>query len=55
MEAFADEPEADPEYSAWEDLDVDDNNDPLMVSEYVQDIFKYIKQVEVSPQLIYPL
>ncbi|KDR72521.1 hypothetical protein GALMADRAFT_228812 [Galerina marginata CBS 339.88] len=48
MEAFADEPEADPENSAWEDLDVDDNDDPLMVSEYVQDIFQYLKQVELT-------
>lgn len=47
MEAFANEIEADPETSAWDDLDAEDNDDPLMVSEYVQDIFKYLKQVEV--------
>ncbi|CAA7268428.1 unnamed protein product [Cyclocybe aegerita] len=48
MEAFADEPEADPESSPWDDLDADDNDDPLMVSEYVQDIFNYLKQVELT-------
>ncbi|KAJ3508562.1 hypothetical protein NLJ89_g5687 [Agrocybe chaxingu] len=48
MEAFADEPEADPECSPWDDLDADDNDDPLMVSEYVQDIFNYLKQVELT-------
>ncbi|KAF8962304.1 cyclin-like protein [Flammula alnicola] len=48
MEAFAEEPEADPENSAWDDLDADDNDDPLMVSEYVQDIFHYLKQVELT-------
>lgn len=48
MEAFANEVEADPENSAWDDLDADDSDDPLMVSEYVQDIFGYLKQVEVN-------
>jgi len=48
IEAYADEAEADPERSAWEDLDADDIDDPLMVSEYVVDIFKYLKEVEVS-------
>ena len=47
MEAFAEMPEADPESSPWDDLDVDDTDDPLMVSEYVQDIFQYLKHVEV--------
>lgn len=47
MEAFAEMPEADPESSPWDDLDTDDTDDPLMVSEYVQDIFQYLKQVEV--------
>ena len=47
MEAFAEMPEADPENSPWDDLDADDTDDPLMVSEYVQDIFQYLKQVEV--------
>ena len=48
LEAYAEEPEADPEDSLWDDLDADDNDDPLMVSEYVVDIFNYLKQVEVS-------
>jgi G2/mitotic-specific cyclin 2 len=48
MEAFANEPEADPEDSAWDDLDADDGDDPLMVSEYVGEIFTYMKELEVS-------
>lgn len=47
MAAFAEEEEADPEGSGWDDLDADDSDDPLMVSEYVQDIFQYLKEVEV--------
>ena len=47
MEAFADLPEADPESSPWDNLDAVDINDPLMVSEYVQDIFQYLKHIEV--------
>ena len=47
MEAFAELPEADPEDSPWDDLDAVDTNDPLMVSEYVQDIFQYMKHIEV--------
>lgn len=31
----------------WDDLDRDDNDDPLMVSEYVVEIFNYLKEVEV--------
>ncbi|KAF7289887.1 Cyclin N-terminal domain-containing protein [Mycena indigotica] len=42
------EPEADPESSPWDDLDADDADDPAMVSEYVVEIFKYLKQVELS-------
>ena len=48
IEAYADGAEADPEHSAWDDLDADDIDDPLMVSEYVVEIFQYLKQVEVS-------
>lgn len=47
IEVFANEEEADPESSNWDDLDADDADDPLMVSEYVQEIFEYLKQVEV--------
>jgi G2/mitotic-specific cyclin 1/2 len=50
LEAYADEVEADPETSSWDDLDADDVDDPLMVSEYVVDIFKYLRQVEVRCQ-----
>lgn len=47
IEAFAEEEEADPENSPWDDLDADDADDPLMVSDYVIDIFNYLKQTEV--------
>lgn len=32
----------------WDDLDREDDDDPLMVSEYVVDIFNYLKLLEVS-------
>jgi G2/mitotic-specific cyclin 1/2 len=32
----------------WEDLDAEDADDPLMVAEYVNEIFVYMKQLEVS-------
>lgn len=32
----------------WEDLDAEDADDPLMVAEYVNDIFEYMKELEVS-------
>ncbi|KAG9218128.1 hypothetical protein CCMSSC00406_0008067 [Pleurotus cornucopiae] len=40
------ETEADPEGDQWDDLDADDGDDPLMVSEYVLEIFDYLKEVE---------
>ncbi|KAJ7136033.1 cyclin-like protein [Mycena epipterygia] len=49
LEAYAnDEPEADPENSPWDDLDADDVDDPVMVSEYVVDIFNYLKKLELT-------
>lgn len=39
--------EADPDGDEWDDLDADDIEDPLMVSEYVVEIFEYLKEVEV--------
>jgi hypothetical protein len=48
MQAFANEVEHDPEHSPWEDLDSEDSDDPLMVSEYVQEIFAYMKKLEAS-------
>ena len=39
--------EADPEGDQWDDLDAEDADDPLMVSEYVVEIFEYLKEVEV--------
>ena len=32
----------------WDDLDADDHSDPLMVSEYVVEIYEYMKVLEVS-------
>ena len=42
------EVEADPNGAEWEDLDAEDADDPMMVSEYVNDIFEYLKGVEVG-------
>jgi G2/mitotic-specific cyclin 2 len=39
--------EADPNGDDWEDLDAEDADDPQMVSEYVVEIFDYLKEVEV--------
>lgn len=41
------EVEADPNGAEWEDLDAEDADDPMMVSEYVNEIFEYLKVVEV--------
>ncbi|KAI0042338.1 A/B/D/E cyclin [Auriscalpium vulgare] len=40
------EAEADPDGDGWVDLDAEDADDPLMVSEYVLEIFEYMKVVE---------
>ncbi|KAJ3157023.1 G2/mitotic-specific cyclin [Geranomyces variabilis] len=32
----------------WDDLDAEDEFDPMMVSEYVDDIFKYLLELEVA-------
>ena len=48
IEAYAEEPEAHPEDSKWDDLDVGDADDPLMVSDYVVEIFEYLQKVEVT-------
>ena len=42
------EAEADPEGEGWRDLDAEDEGDPLMVSEYVGEIFEYLKEIEVG-------
>ena len=42
-----DEDEAHPDGDQWQDLDAEDASDPLMVSEYVVEIFDYFKEVEV--------
>lgn len=33
---------------SWEDLDAEDADDPLMVSEYVQEIFDYLHELELK-------
>ncbi|KAI0659364.1 cyclin-like protein [Cubamyces menziesii] len=38
--------EVDPNGDLWDDLDAEDADDPLMVSEYVVEIFEYLKEVE---------
>lgn len=37
----------------WDDLDAEDSGDPLMVSDYVVEIFDYMKQLEVKMSGIY--
>jgi hypothetical protein len=32
----------------WSDLDAEDRDDPLMVSEYVVEIFEYLKELEIT-------
>ncbi|KAI0264671.1 cyclin-like protein [Gloeopeniophorella convolvens] len=43
---IARELEADPDGDQWDDLDAEDVDDPMMVSEYVTEIFDYLKVVE---------
>ena len=40
-------PVVETETEQWEDLDVGDEFDALMVSEYVVEIFEYLKELEV--------
>lgn len=40
--------EAEPDSNQWDDLDAEDADDPVMVSEYVNEIFTYLKEVEAS-------
>lgn len=35
----------------WQDLDAEDDDDPMMVNEYVRDIFIYMQKLEVRPNL----
>ncbi|KAG6380383.1 hypothetical protein JVT61DRAFT_8498 [Boletus reticuloceps] len=42
------EPEADLNGDEWDDLDAEDGDDPLMVSEYANEILDYIKNVELA-------
>ena len=38
----------DPDSDQWDDLNVEDTEDPLMVSEYIDEIFAYLKMIEIS-------
>ena len=42
------EPEADPHGNEWDDLDAEDGDDPLMVSEYGNKIIDYMQNTKVS-------
>ncbi|KAK0204046.1 g2/mitotic-specific cyclin cdc13 [Desarmillaria ectypa] len=46
VQLFEFEPEADPDGNEWDDLDADDGDDPLMVNEYVVEIFQHLKDIE---------
>lgn len=37
-----------PKDAGWEDLDAEDADDPLMVAEYVNEIFSYMKEIEMT-------
>jgi len=47
LQVIGREVEADPDGPDWEDLDAEDADDPMMVSEYVTEIFDHLKIVEV--------
>ena len=53
LEALVEEAEADPDGDNWDDLDAEDADDPLMVSEYVVEIFEYLKEVEVCSSFLH--
>ncbi|CAK5270916.1 unnamed protein product [Mycena citricolor] len=48
LDAVTDDEEADPDGDLWEDLDAQDADDVLMVSEYVIDIQRYLRDVELK-------
>jgi hypothetical protein len=37
------------EVQDWDDLDAGDEEDPLMVTEYVHEVYDYLREVEVRP------
>lgn len=39
----------------WEDLDAGDEDDPLMVSEYVNEVYDYLRGLEVRPTCVHAL
>lgn len=34
--------------AGWQDLDDGDEDDPMMVTEYVEEVYEYLKELEVS-------
>ncbi|KAF9231465.1 hypothetical protein BU15DRAFT_9544, partial [Melanogaster broomeanus] len=42
------EPEADPMGNKWDDLDAKDGDNPIMVTEYVNEISDYMKRIELA-------
>ncbi|GAA6018073.1 hypothetical protein JCM10207_006072 [Rhodosporidiobolus poonsookiae] len=42
------EVEARPKDDGWEDLDKDDDEDPLMVSAYVVEVYEYLRELELT-------
>lgn len=35
--------------AGWQDLDEGDEDDPMMVTEYVEEVYEYLKELEVGP------
>jgi len=48
-------PEAEPDGNQWDDLDAEEADDPLMVSEDADEIFTHLKVIEVSELWAIPL
>ncbi|KAF2018834.1 A/B/D/E cyclin [Aaosphaeria arxii CBS 175.79] len=48
VEVFAETKDRGPIVEDWTDLDKEDYDDPLMVSEYVVEIFDYLKELEIA-------
>ena len=47
-------PEVDPDDKQWDELDAEDADDPLMVNKYVDEIFTYLKVIEVGESWTIP-
>lgn len=40
-------------HNAIRDVDADDYGNPMLCSEYVKDIYKYLRQLEVNPVIVF--